>query len=263
MLIQRELGGTGMRVSRLGLGTVKFGRNEQVKYPAGFDLPSDREITALLDQAMAAGVNLIDTAPAYGGSEQRLGKLLPERDRWLLCTKVGEIFEAGSSRFDFSAGHTRASVESSLRRLRSDRLDIVLIHSHGNDLDILDHSDCLETLTRLRERGLIRAIGMSSKTVAGGLRAIDRVDVLMLTYNRADTSQAEVIEAAHKAGKGVLIKKGLASGHALKGHSVSAAETFRFLLQPPGVSSIIVGTINPSHLRENIAAVEAVPAAAA
>ncbi|MCY4269721.1 MAG: aldo/keto reductase, partial [Gammaproteobacteria bacterium] len=98
---------------------------------------------------------------------------------------------------------------------------------------------------------------------AGGLRAIDRVDVLMLTYNRADTSQAEVIEAAHKAGKGVLIKKGLASGHALKGHSVSAAETFRFLLQPPGVSSIIVGTINPSHLRENIAAVEAVPAAAA
>jgi len=190
MLIRHELGGTGMRVSRLGLGTVKFGRNERVKYPAGFDLPSDREITALLHQAMDAGINLIDTAPAYGGSEQRLGKLLPEREHWLLCTKVGEIFEAGRSRFDFSASHTRASIERSLRHLRSDRLDIVLIHSDGNDLAILDRSDCLETLARLRERGLIRAVGMSSKTVAGGLRAIDLVDVLMLTYNRADPSQA-------------------------------------------------------------------------
>lgn len=259
MLPLRDLGTTGMRVSCLGLGTVKFGRNEEVKYPEGFELPSDREISALLDLAREAGINLLDTAPAYGSSEQRIGRLLPDRDNWLLCTKVGEIFEGGRSRFDFSAAHVRASVEQSLRHLRIDRLDLALIHSDGNDLDILDNSDCLESLERLRDKGLLRAIGMSSKTIEGGLRAIDVVDALMLTYNRSDTSQSQVIEQAQKAGKGVLIKKGLASGHAVYGAAQdkipSVADNFRFLLDPPGISSIIVGTINPNHLRENIQAV--------
>lgn len=258
MLPRRKLGNTGMDVPCLGLGTVKFGRKEQVKYPGGFELPSDREIRSLLAQAREAGINLIDTAPAYGSSEQRLGRLLPERDHWLICTKVGEIFAGGVSRFDFSAGHVRASVEQSLRHLRTDRVDIVLIHSDGNELDILEKSDCVETLDRLRDEGLLRAIGMSSKTVAGGLRAMELVDVLMLTYNRADTSQAPVIEQAHRAGKGVLIKKGLASGHALHVPGADATETFRFLLAPPGVSSIITGTINPNHLRQNIKAVSSV-----
>ncbi len=259
MLPLCALGTTGMRVSRLGLGTVKFGRNREVKYPAGFELPSDRQITALLELAREAGINLLDTAPAYGGSEQRIGRLLPNRDEWLLCTKVGEIFEGGRSRFDFSAGHVRASIEQSLRSLRTDRLDLVLIHSDGSDLDILDNSDCLETLERMRDKGLLRATGISSKTVEGGLRAAGLVDVLMLTYNRSDTSQAPVIEQAQKAGKGVLIKKGLASGHAVhaatRNKTPPVAENFRFLLDPPGISSIIVGTINPDHLRQNIASV--------
>ena len=258
MLPLRKLGTTGMQVSCLGLGTVKFGRNEEVKYPEGFELPSDREISALLDLAREAGINLLDTAPAYGSSEQRIGRLLPDRDNWLLCTKVGEIFEGGRSRFDFSAAHVRASIEQSLRHLRTDRLDLVLIHSDGSDLDILDDSDCLETLERLREKGLLRAIGMSSKTIEGGLRAVELVDALMLTYNRSDTSQSPVIEQAQKAGKGILIKKGLASGHAVHGASSSVRDNFRFLLNPPGISSIIVGTINPDHLRENIQSVNTV-----
>ena len=179
---------------------------------------------------------------------------MPDRDNWLLGTKVGEIFEGGRSRFDFSAAHVRESIEQSLRHLRTDRLDLVLIHSDGNDLDILDKSDCLETLERMRREGLLRAVGMSSKTIEGGLRAIELVDVLMLTYNRSDTSQKPVIDQAQKAGKGVLIKKGLASGHAVQDQTPSVADNFRFLLEPPGISSVIVGTINPSHLRENIEA---------
>ncbi len=268
MLPSRDLGSTGMRVSCLGLGTVKFGRNTGVKYPRGFELPSDREVSALLDEARRAGINLLDTAPAYGDSEQRLGRLLPGRDQWLLSTKVGETYAAGRSRFDFSAAHTRVSIEQSLRRLRTDRLDLVLIHSDGNDLDILDRSDCLETLERLRDRGLLRATGMSSKTVAGGLRAVELVDVLMLAYNRSDSSQAPVIEKARQAGKGVLIKKGLASGHDV-GDAAPAADhdvensieaNFRFLLQPAGISSLIIGTINPDHLRQNVEALnKAVP----
>ena len=72
----RSLGATGLRVSPLGLGTVKFGRNRGVKYPRTFELPTDRAILNLLETAWESGINLLDTAPAYGASEERLGRLL-------------------------------------------------------------------------------------------------------------------------------------------------------------------------------------------
>ncbi|MGB5396509.1 MAG: aldo/keto reductase, partial [Gammaproteobacteria bacterium] len=96
-MIQRALGSSGIDVSVLGLGTVKIGRNQQVKYPQGFELPDDHRVIELFELAQALGINFIDTAPAYGTSEARLGKLLPERHNWVLMTKVGEIFEQGTS----------------------------------------------------------------------------------------------------------------------------------------------------------------------
>ena len=87
--------------------------------------------------------------------------------RGVLATKVGEEFVDGQSQYFFDAAHIRQSVERSLRNLQTDYLDLVLIHSDGNDLDILGASDCIETLVRLREKGLVRAIGMSTKTVDG------------------------------------------------------------------------------------------------
>ena len=72
----RPLGDTGLQVSALGLGTVKLGRDQGVKYPSGFTIPDDREARALLDLARDLGINLIDTAPDYGRSEERLGPLL-------------------------------------------------------------------------------------------------------------------------------------------------------------------------------------------
>jgi aryl-alcohol dehydrogenase-like predicted oxidoreductase len=110
----KALGSTDMEVSALGLGTVKLGRNEGVKYPSEFRIPDDRHAASLLSEAQDLGINLIDTAPAYGNSEERLGKLLAgQRDRWLICSKVGEEFEHGQSRFDFTPEHTRSSVETS------------------------------------------------------------------------------------------------------------------------------------------------------
>jgi aryl-alcohol dehydrogenase-like predicted oxidoreductase len=98
----RPLGSTAMKVSALGLGTVKLGRDQGVKYPEGFTIPDDGQARALLAQARDLGINLIDTAPAYGNSEQRLGNLLRgQRDQWLICSKVGEEFDDGVSRFDF------------------------------------------------------------------------------------------------------------------------------------------------------------------
>ena len=254
-LTKRQLGPSGIDVSVLGLGTVKFGRNQEVKYPATFSLPSDQELVAMLDQARSLGINLLDTAPAYGSSEQRLGRLLTDRQDWVICTKVGEEFLNGKSYYDFSETHVRHSVERSLRNLNTDYLDIVLVHSDGNDMHIIESTACLPTLMDLKEKGLIRAVGMSTKSLDGGLKAVELSDLVMVTYNPSTTDDAEVIRYANSLNKGVLIKKALNSGHVAAAGENSIENNLIFALTPAGVSSVIVGTISPEHLRENVESV--------
>jgi aryl-alcohol dehydrogenase-like predicted oxidoreductase len=256
----RTLGAAGVKVSPLGLGTVKFGRDQGVKYPNGFTIPDDQQAAALLRQAQALGINLLDTAPAYGHSETRLGPLLRgQRDQWVIVSKVGEEFENNQSRFDFSAEHTRFSVERSLKRLETDRLDLVLVHSDGNDLDILERTDVYPTLARLKQEGKILAYGFSGKTVAGGLKALEHGDCAMVTYNLNEQAERPVIEYAASHGKGILIKKALASGHVCLQPGVDPVRaSFEALFGQPGVTAAIVGTINPVHLAHNVATAAAV-----
>ena len=260
-MMLRPLGKAGLQVSPLGLGTVKFGRNQGVKYPSSFELPTDTAIQALLDEALTLGINLLDTAPAYGTSETRLGQLLGQtrRDQFCLATKVGEEFENGLSHFDFSARHIRFSVERSLKRLCTDYLDIVLIHSDGDDMNIILQTDAIPTLQKLQQQGLIKAIGMSTKTIDGGIAALREMDIAMVTYNLQETAEKAVIEFAHQTNKGIIIKKALASGHLCQDSVRSPVErSLEHVFAVPGVSSIIVGTLNPAHLRSNVAAANAV-----
>lgn len=252
-MIKRALGSTGIDVSILGLGTVKIGRNQQVKYPNGFELPDDNKVVELFELAQSLGINFIDTAPAYGSSEQRLGELLPDRHDWAIVTKVGEIFDGGQSRFDFSYEYTVASVEQSLVRLKRDVLDVVLVHSDGNDMAIINNEPVFDALESLKSKGLIKAYGMSSKTVEGGRWVVENCDVVMATANLDYDEERRVLELAAKLNKGVIIKKGLQSGHADSASGGGGIENaFRHVLTQPGVSSMIVGTINKQHLRDNV-----------
>ncbi len=247
----RSLGSTDVQVSPLGLGTTKLGRNQQVKYPHAFAIPEDKAVRELLALTRDLGINLIDTAPAYGNSEERLGKLLPgPRQDWVIVTKVGEIFKQGKSHFDFSEKATRQSIENSLRHLQTDYLDLVLIHSNGEDMRILQEEAVLDTLRSLQQKGLIRAVGMSSKTVEGGLRVVETCDVVMVTYNLEHNDELPVLQAAQDQHKGVLIKKGLMSGH-VKGEE-GVRQAMSFVFAQPCVSSMVVGTINPAHLSANV-----------
>jgi len=252
MAFLRQIPGTELKVSALGLGTVKFGRDQSVKYPEQFTIPDDGDVINLLALANSEGINLLDTAPAYGTSEERLGKLLRNRQDWVIVTKTGEEFEQGQSSFNFSASHTRFSIERSLKRLNTDYLDIVLIHSDGNDEDILNNSDCVATLKQCQQEGMIRAIGMSTKTNSGGVLAASMLDIVMITYNLEQQDQA-VLDYARNNNKGVLVKKGLMSGHA-----GSIEDSMSLLFGSEGISSVIVGTINPDHLRENVKLAKAV-----
>lgn len=240
-------------VSKLGLGTVKFGRNQKVKNACGdgFPLPSDQTILELLDLCIACGINLIDTAPAYGSSEQRLGQLLgARREKFFLMTKTGERFIDNESHYDFSRQATEASVANSLKALRTDRLDCVMVHCHRDDTGIINTTDVLETLSDLKKRGDIRSFGVSTMSVEGGLQAVKVCDAVMVPFNVDYTEHLPVIEAAHRAGVAVIVKKGFGSGHLSTngGHQ----RCLDAIAAQPGITSVTVGTNNLVHLRQNI-----------
>jgi aryl-alcohol dehydrogenase-like predicted oxidoreductase len=257
MIEKRPIGSTGLTVSVLGLGTVKFGRNQAVKYPQPFEIPDDKRLLNLLATAYNLGINLLDTAPAYGHSEERLGTLLQgQRKNWVIATKVGEEFVNGESLYNFTPEHARMSIERSLKQLKTDYLDAVLVHSDGNDVHNIQHFGILEFLSSLKKEGLIRATGMSTKTIEGGLLALSLSDIVMVTYNPIETAERPVITKAHELNKGILIKKAFASGHLDKIPGDNPVRTtLQFILKEPGVSSIILGTLNPKHLAENVAAI--------
>ena len=249
----REIAKSGVWVSPIGLGTVKLGRNQGVKYPQHFTIPDDRQAAELLATARELGINLLDTAPAYGNSEQRLGELLKgQRQDWVLCTKVGEEFEQGQSRYDFSAEHINYSVERSLERLQTDYLDLVLVHSNGDDEHIIKHHGALDQLAALKQAGKIRAFGMSTKTIDGGILAAAASDCVMVTYNLDYPDEAAVLDYCAEHGVGVLIKKALGSGHLSTTVVNPVLANMRFIFQHPAISSVVLGTINLDHLAQNV-----------
>ena len=248
----RPLGQTGIEVSPLGLGTVKFGRNQGVKYPKGFEVPGEAQLADLLALAKDLGINLLDTAPAYGTSEERLGRLLKgQRKDWIIAGKAGEEFRNGESTYDFSVDHIERSLARSLERLQTDYLDILLIHSNGADTRILSNEALIDKLHGFKRRGLARAVGASTKTVDGGIMTLELLDVVMTSYSPEHIDDRLVPDYAAKTGKGCLIKKALSSGH-----NANVEEAFRFCFAHQGVSAAIVGTIDPAHLRQNVDALK-------
>jgi aryl-alcohol dehydrogenase-like predicted oxidoreductase len=248
MLKRNPLGATDLQVSVVGLGTVKWGRLDGLKYPVGRALPEDQEIREFLALARDLGINLLDTAPAYGMSEERLGHLLRgTRQQWVISTKAGEEWVNGASHFDFTHDTIRNSVERSLKRLQTDYIDVLLIHSHGlNEETLIEEEQVFEVLVQLKQEGKLRAFGMSSKTVIGGLKTVEQADVAMITFNADYLDEREVIALAKEKQKGILIKKALGNGKL-------PSEALSLVFNEPGITSVIVGTTNPLHLRENVA----------
>ncbi len=243
----RTLGRTGLRVSPIGFGAFKIGRNEGAKYAERYALPDDVAVQRLIDGLLALGLNYFDTAPAYGTSEERLGRALRGRgDEVIISTKVGETFEHGRSTYDFSAAAIRTSIERSLRRMGRDALDIVFIHANADDVAILSDTEAVPTLLDLRRRGWVRAVGLSGKTPAAATRALAWCDVLMIEYHPDDRSQEDVLAAAAASGVGVVVKKGLASGR------LPAQAAIPFVLRNPAVASMVIGGLRLEHFEENV-----------
>lgn len=242
----RPVGRTGLMVPPLGFGAFKIGRNQGIKYPQPYDLPDEASVARLLNGVLDLGCTLIDTAPAYGLSEERIGRALSSRRKeFVLSTKVGETFTDGLSTFDFTRAGVEASLQRSLDRLQTDVLDIVFIHSNGDDEHILTRTDTVAVLQEWKARGAIRAIGLSGKTVDGARRSLAWADAIMVEYHLDDVSHAEVMAEAAAKNVAVFVKKGLASGR------LPAEDAIRFVLANPTVTTLILGGLNFAHFQHN------------
>jgi aryl-alcohol dehydrogenase-like predicted oxidoreductase len=280
----RTLGRTGADVTILGYGAMELrGR------PRGPEI-ADEDAGRLLNAVLDGGINLIDTSPDYGRSEELIGAHIGHRrDEFFLASKCGcPVVPPADTPppypHDYSPGNVRADVEQSLRRLRTDHLDLVQVHVSPSRAT-LEENHTVETLKDLQAEGKVRFVGMSGilPNLPDHL-AMGVFDVFQIPYSAVQRDHEELITAAADGGAGTFIRGGAARGapsedknwqvrplsqgsgvgqrnwetaglaELLSEAGMSNMEfVLRFTLSHPGLSTTIVGTSNPVHLAGNIA----------
>ncbi len=207
-LPRRSFGSSGTCVSALGLGGAWLGAPESAA--------SDDQAVETVRWAIEHGVNYIDTSPAYGESERRIGLALADgyRERVLLATKTGTRPER---RGDYSADATRWSVERSLALLGTDYVDVLLVHDPPRPEAIFGDADLLKTLDALREEGMVKRVGVGVREHDILLRCIHSGCFdLILTHHDCNlmwqTACERVVPEAVQAGVIVINGSPLCSG---------------------------------------------------
>jgi aryl-alcohol dehydrogenase-like predicted oxidoreductase len=259
---QRPFGHTGLTVSALGLGAGQIGEPNV----------TEAEAATLLHAALEAGITLIDTARGYGTSEERIGRhLAPHRDELVLATKGGYDIEGTR---DWTPENLRGTVERSLRLLRTDRIDI--LHLHSCSAEVLARGELQDALDGLVASGSVLVAGYSGDNLAlAEAAASGRFGSIETSINLADQWSLRHVLPQHP-GLGVIAKRPIANapwrfadrpvGHyaelywerlrtlALDPGGLEWGElALRFSAFAPGVDSAIVGTANPDNLRRNTA----------
>jgi len=264
---KRKFGKTDMEVSVLGFGGAEIGFNPQ---------QTQEDVNQLLNSALDAGLNLIDTAAGYLKSEQMIGEAVGKRRKeFYLITKCGAL--DGFTRSDWSVKGILATVETSLKNLKTDYLDIAQLHSC--DSEILKRGEAIEGLQRAQEKGYTRYIGYSGDNEDARYAVeMDVFDSLQTSVNIADQTPIETnIKLAVEKNVGVIAKRPIANAvwrhDAKPGESYhheywdriqklkfdftnksleeATATALRFTLSIPGVDTLIVGTTRPQRWQEN------------
>jgi len=281
-LAKRTLGKTGVQVTTLGYGAM-----ELRGAPRGREI-SDADTGRLLNTVLDEGINFVDTSIDYGASEERIGKHISQRrNEYFLASKCGCLVGWEPSATEDRGGphvYNRENivkgVEQSLRRLKTDHLDLLQVHMTPPK-KVLDESGTIEVLKDLQRQGKVRFLGMS-----GTLPNInDHIgmgvfDSFQIPYSCSQREHEAVISKAAKAGAGVVVRGGAARGAPSSDNTRAQQRNpelrsvfeqaglddlldgdspmefvLRFTATHPDMTTNIVGTINPEHLKANIRAV--------
>ena len=262
---RRKFGETGLEVSVLGFGGAEI----------GFEKASDEDVSKLLNAALDAGLNVIDTAACYADSEEKIGRAVSgRRDEFHLFTKCGHA--SGLEGEDWDPKVLEASIERSLKRLGTDRLDLVQLHTC--DRETLEKGDVIDVLLRAKEAGKTRLIGYSGDNEPSDYAVrLGVFDALQMSLNVADQAALSVVETAVQRGMGVIAKRPIANAAFVEKPSEDAygfpywerlqkldyptmdvSMALRWTLAQP-VHVAIVGTKNPLRWAQNAALLEAGP----
>ncbi len=274
-------GNTGFNASRLGVGLSEIGSQ--------LSISDQGQATTMLNTALDAGINFLDTSACYGISEILVGKGVAERrDDYFLATKAGHI-ALGAAGEEWTYQTVVDSIDRSLRLLQTDHVDLVQLHSCG--IDVLEKGDVIRALQEAEQAGKTRFIGYSGDNEAAHW-AVDSglFATLQTSYNiveqRARTSG--LLEKATDRGMGTIIKRPIAGGvwgksrpeagiddagryntpYLLRAKAVRALGPIEdepadgiltalgYTLGDPNANVAIVGTTNPSHMATNISQID-------
>ncbi len=266
----RILGKTGLEVSRLGIGLAGISRQQQLqkKFDAGL----------VLNTALDHGITFLDTAECYGDTEELIGKAVSHRrSEYVLATKAGHV--AGEATGEHWTRETiEASIDRSLKRLKTDFVDLLQLHSPT--LEEIQRGDMIEAVTRARDAGKTRFIGFSGDNEAADWAAgSGHFTTLQTSYSLLDQkARGGLFQKASSAGMGIIIKRPVANGVWGKKESpYSYADEYfprwevmrdmgplpeapddplklamGFVLTQKEVDTVIIGTHDPSHVVSNI-----------
>jgi hypothetical protein len=267
---QRTLGKTNLQVSRLGAGLSEIG------YQLTF---ADEAIAAqMLNTALDSGINFLDTSACYGISEELIGRTIAHRrHEYTLATKCGHV-TGGYQGKEWTAQTIKDSIDRSLRRMKTDYLDLVQLHSCG--LEVLKQGEAVQAVLDAKKAGKTRFIGYSGDNEAAQWAVESGVfDTLQTSFNLVEQKARTTLFPLIKAkGMGLIIKRPIANGAwgASRSPSAYADEYFKrsqvmrqmgplpgapenrillalqFTLAHEEVDTVIVGTCNPKHMQANI-----------
>ena len=277
----RMLGNTGLEVSRLGIGLSAIGFEET------FD--TIKTVEVVLKTALDQGITFFDTAECYFYSEEMVGHSISDRrSEFHLATKCGHpagLQESGEYDIDWSIEGILLTLDRSLKRLKTDYVDLLQLHSCS--VEVLEQGDVIAALTKARDAGKTRFIGYSGDNEAAQW-AVDsgHFDTLQTSFNLADQRPRNgLLQKAKAQGLGVIAKRPIAntawgspnSPTTLKKHTPEYGDEYwkrtqamaalgpiniplndrilmslGFVMAHEEIDTAIVGTRNPEHLRSNI-----------
>ncbi|MCX6044637.1 MAG: aldo/keto reductase [Chloroflexi bacterium] len=284
----RTLGRTQLAVSPLALGTVELGMDYGINAPGHFGRPSEAAAIRLVHRALEAGINLIDTARAYGESETILGKALRDRrDQVVLATKVNTLLSDGTTPTGQALRrHMVASLETSLRELQTETIDIWQIHNVSEAV-LAQHATIAEVFAEAKQQGKIRWSGGSfyGATLPELALQDDLYDVIQVTYSVFDQRLVDrVFPLAQAKAVGITVRSVLLKGalteraehlpehlaelRAQSRHYRQLVETSGLNLSPaqaalayalaqPQIGAVLVGIRTEEELQDDLAALAA------
>jgi aryl-alcohol dehydrogenase-like predicted oxidoreductase len=266
------LGRTGLEVTQLSFGAMelRFGPDSEDRRV------SEEQAEKMLNAVLDAGINLIDTAPDYGLSEERIGRYISSRRKeYILATKCGcdPKDKGGQGGHIWTRAQVLGNIEGSLKRLKTDHVDILQLHNPQADKAPVD--ELVRTLQDIRSQGLTRFISISTTLPwLDEYLGMGVFDTFQIPYSCLQPEHHEAITRVGQAGGGVIVRGGIGRGGPKAERlgrvnidvwkearleelcdGIKPAELIlRYTLTHPHCHTTIVGTINTDHLADNVTA---------